>query len=112
MWDFCCIIECILKYGRVNEMKKQTKITLFVFVAIVIAFVVFSILASFHTHTCVGDDCPVCQLIDNIRRLLGIASFISLFCCHISVARFVSRAICIRDERCESPIVQRVKIIS
>jgi DMSO/TMAO reductase YedYZ heme-binding membrane subunit len=95
----------------VNKMKKQTKITLFVFAAIVVAFVVFSILASFHTHTCVGDDCPVCQLIDNIRRLLGIASF-TLFCSHVSVALIVSKAICINNERCESPVVQRVKIIS
>ena len=93
-------------------MKKNTKLTLIVFVSITLTFILFSVLTSFLPHECVGDYCSICQLIDSVRRILGMATLISLLCARISVSSYISHAIGVHVERVETPVAQKVKLTS
>ena len=93
-------------------MKKRTSITLFLIAVIVLSFVIFSLLTALHVHTCMGEDCPVCQLIDNVRRILGICAIIYLFFTAVYNVYFIGKKTSLYNKNLESLVLQRVKITS
>ena len=93
-------------------MKKHTNATLILLAIIVLSFVAFSLLTALHVHTCMGEDCPVCQLIDNVRRILGIFAVVYLSYVAVSNALLVGDKTALCNKNFESLVLQKVKIIS
>ena len=94
-------------------MKKYNKTATLILLIITVAFVAFSILVSLHVHNCIGDDCPVCQLLNDAKRLIGdtIFSMIAFtFVFGFASTNCLSRAILSLHR--DSPVAQRVKITS
>ena len=94
-------------------MKKLGRSAVLIIFTIVIAFVAFSMLASLHGHNCVGDDCPVCQLLNDVKRLIQDSLspiIVFAYSCALAtpVARLLVGVVC----QNETPVLQRVKITS